>query len=82
MNEPRIVRHDVEKIPRLLQRPDNRVVRAFENANHASFGAAGHFLRARIIKIARDPRHHAIAIHRRSGIFRRDVNVGLARLFH
>ena len=37
VDDARIVRHDVEKIFRLLQSSDDRVVRAFQDANHAAF---------------------------------------------
>ena len=80
VDDARIVRHDVEEIFRLLQRADDRVVRAFENANHAAFGAALTASRARVTFIAGDPRHHSIAVHRRAGIFGRDKEVLLSRL--
>jgi hypothetical protein len=39
VDDARIVRHDVEKILRLLQRADDRVVGALQNPNDAAFRA-------------------------------------------
>src|SRR5205085_7699877 len=63
VDDARIVRHDVEKVFRLLQGADNRIVRAFENANHPAFRAIASALRAGIRHIAGDPGHDFIAIH-------------------
>ena len=39
VDDPRIIRNDVEEIFRLLQGSDDRIVRTFEDANHPAFGA-------------------------------------------
>ena len=57
-------------------------MRALQNADHAAFRATcSPLLGPRIIRIARDPRHDAIAVHRRAGVFRRDENIWLASFF-
>ena len=80
VDDARIVRDDVEEVFRLLQSPDDRIVRAFEDANHPALGASLAAFRARVTFIAGDPRHHFVAVHRRAGIFGGDEKILLARL--
>ena len=77
MNDARIVRHHVEKVFRLLERADDRVVRPFQNANDAPFRAVAAF-RPRVTFIARDSCDDLVAVHRRPGVFGGDVKIGLA----
>src|SRR5436190_13660451 len=65
MDDPWIIRDDVEKILRLFQRPDDRIVGALEDPNHASFRAIA-ALGAGMTFVPRDPRHHLVAMHRRA----------------
>ncbi len=79
MHDARIVGDDVEEVFRLLERADNGVVRAFEDADDAAFGPARSAAAARKSFIARDPRHHPVAMHGGAGILGGDVKVLLAR---
>ena len=86
VHQSRIVRHDVIKIPRLLQCSDNGVARALEDANDAAFApmlrcAVRSDLGAARRDIATNPRHHPVAVHCGARILSGDENVGLARLF-
>ena len=75
---PRIVRDDVKKISRLLQRSDDRIVRAFEDPNHPALRRPV-ALFARAYVIASDPRHHFVAVHRGAGVFGRNEKILLSR---
>jgi hypothetical protein len=75
-----IVRHDVEEIFRLLERPDDRVVRPFQDANHPAFRPVAPAFRPSVRHVTRDPRDHFIAVHRGAGVLRRDEKVLFARL--
>ena len=68
VDDARIIRHDIEEILRLLERADDRVVRALQDANDAAFRAIPAF-GAGVTVIARDSRHHLVAMHRRAGVF-------------
>ena len=78
VHDPWIIRDDVIKIPRMLQRPDNSIACALQNPDHSSFASS---FRALVGQIAGDPSHHAIAVHGRPGIFCCNENVRLARFF-
>ncbi len=78
VHEPRIIRDDVIEIARMLQRSDNRIARTFQNSNHAALASSLSIFWAPRNRIARDPRDHAIAVHGRAGVLRRDKNIGLA----
>ena len=80
VDDARIIRNDVEEVLRLLQSSDERIVRAFEDANHPALSAIPTAFRARVTFIAGDPRHHFVAVHRRAGIFGRDEKILLSRL--
>ena len=75
VNDPRIVRHDVEEVTRLLQSADDRVVGALENANDAALGTIARPARPGVIGIASDARDDAIAIHGGAGVFGGNENV-------
>src|SRR6266852_2036994 len=81
VDEPRIIRDDVIKIARMLQRSDNRIARTFQNSNHAALASSLSIFRAPWNRIARDPRDHAIAVHGCAGVLRCDKNIGLAWSF-
>ena len=72
VHEAWIVRHDVEEIARLLQRPDHCLVGSFQDPDDAAFRAIAGSSRPSIVGVARDPRDNPIAIHRRAGVFCRD----------
>src|ERR1044071_9056290 len=78
MNDARVIRDYVIKVPRALEGANNCIVRAFQDSNHPpfapSFDAAMRF-------IARYTRNHTIAMHRCSDVFRRNENVRSARRF-
>src|SRR5947199_4218700 len=78
VHEARVIGHDVVKIPRALESADNRIVSSFQNSNHApfapSFDAPKRF-------IPRYARHHTVAMHGCSNIFRCNENVRLPRHF-
>ena len=78
MDEPRIIRDDVIKVARMLQSSDNRIVRTFQNSNHATLASSMSIFRAPGNRIARDACDHAIAMHGCAGVLRRDKNIGLA----
>ena len=78
MHEARVIRHDVVKIPRALERADNRIVSSFQNPNHAPFATS---FDAPIRFISRYAGNHTVAMHGCSDVFRRDENVRLPRHF-
>src|SRR4051812_27604420 len=80
VHDPRIVRHDVEEILRLLERTDDRVVCALENANDAAFRAIAAFSPCETF-ITRDPRHHLVTMHRCPRVLRGDEEILFASLF-
>src|ERR1700731_274384 len=68
----------------MLQRSDNRVARALENANDAAFTSIFRCLSASdfgapLRDIETDPCDDAVAVHRSAGIFCRDKNIRLTR---
>ena len=75
--EPGIVRHDIEKIGRFLERSNQGVIRPHENSNDPTLLARGR-IRARPAGLLRrnDPRHHPVAVHRGESIFRPDIQIG------
>ena len=79
-HQPRIVRYDVIKISRVLQRSNNRVACALEDADHASLASISIF-GASLRDLATDPHDDAITVHCSAGVFRRDKNVRLAGFF-
>jgi len=86
VHQSRIVRHDVIKIPRLLQCSDNRVARALEDADDAAFAPMLRWLARPDLGAARrdvatDPCHHPVAVHCGAGILSGDENVRVCRLF-
>ena len=80
VDNARIIRNDVEKVFRLLQSSDDRIVRTFQDADHPSFGAPLAGFRAGVTFIAGDPGHHFVAVHRGAGIFGGDEKILLSRL--
>src|SRR5262245_14244665 len=78
VHETRIIRHHVIKIPRSLQRADDRIVSTFQDSNHAPF-ATSFYSPGR--RFRRNACNDAISMHRYPNVFRRNENVGLARLF-
>ena len=86
VDEPRIVRHDIIKIGRVLQRSDDGIACTLENANHAPFTSIFRCLSGSDFVpssryISTDARYDAIAVHRSPGILCRDENVRRARFF-
>ena len=79
VDDARIVRDDVEEVLRLLQRSDNGVVRALQNADDAAFGRTARSLAPSVAFVASDPRHDAIAMHGGAGVLGRDEKVLFAR---
>src|SRR5262249_49507622 len=75
VHDPWIIRHNIKEIPRLLQGPDDRFVRPFQNADDSSFRAADSRTPPPSMRLARNSRHHAISIHRRSGVLRGNEDV-------
>src|ERR1700687_1052899 len=68
----------------MLQRSDDRVARALENANNAAFTSifrclSGSDFGAPLRDIATDPCDDAVAVHRSAGIFRGDENIRFTR---
>src|SRR5947207_8240771 len=69
----------------MLKRPDNGVMSALQDPNHAAFGPlpsrcqSGSDSGPRVSFIASDPHNDPIAMHRRARIFGRDKNIRLAR---
>src|SRR5205085_11531520 len=57
VDETRIVRHNVMKVSRLLECPDDRVPRAFQNSNDPAFASLSIFCTTRW-KIAADSGDH------------------------
>src|SRR3954469_18178523 len=74
VHETRIIRHHVIKIPRSLQRADDRVVSTFEDSNHPSFTATLYPPGRRLRRYAHND---TISVHRCTAVFRRNENVGL-----
>src|SRR5438874_13098885 len=62
----------------MLQRPDDRIMCALQNSDHASLASS---FDASVGCIPRDASNHAVAVHGCSRVFRRDENVRLARFF-
>ena len=62
----------------MLQRPDDRIMCALQNSDHASLASS---FNASVGRIPRDASNHAVAVHGCPRVFRRDENVGLARFF-
>src|SRR4029453_3178302 len=56
-------------------------VGALQNPDDAAFGAIAPAASAGVIGIARDPRDDAIAVHRSTGVFRRNKDVALVGTF-
>src|SRR5215210_1473591 len=63
VHDPRIVRHDVKKIPGLLQCADDGVMRALQDPDDASFRTSGPAFRARVIFISSDAGDDTVAMH-------------------
>ena len=64
----------------MLKRPDNGVMSALQDPNHAAFGPPMSILSGPSVSfIASDPHNDPIAMHRRARIFGRDKNIRLAR---
>jgi hypothetical protein len=80
VNDAGIVRHDIEKVFRLLERPDDGVMRPLQNANHASFRPVAPAFRPRIRHVARNPRNHLVAVHRGACVLGGDKKVLFPRL--
>ena len=78
VHKSRIVRDDVVKIARMLERPDDGIVFALQNSNHASFAPS---LRTSVGRIPRNASNYAVAVHGCSRVLRRDKSVRLARFF-
>ena len=76
-SKPGIVRHDIEKIGRFLERSNQGVIRPHENPNDPALLARGR-IRARPAGLLRrnDPRHHSVAVHGCEGILRPDIQIG------
>ena len=80
MDDAWIVRDDVEEILRLLERTNDRIVRAFEDANDAALGAIAS-PGAGVTVVARDPGDDFVTVHGCAGVFCRDEEILFARLF-
>ncbi|MEJ7703304.1 MAG: hypothetical protein WKF47_06440 [Geodermatophilaceae bacterium] len=79
MNDARIVGHDVEEVPRLLQRADDRVVRALQDSDDAALGRARCRLsRARSCSSRVMRCDDAVAMHRGAGVFCSNEEILLA----
>ena len=78
MHKPRIIWHDIVKIRRPLECPDDRIVSALRDSNHTAFATS---LDAVIRAIARYTRNHAVAVHGCSDVLRCDENIRPARCF-
>src|SRR6266496_117375 len=78
VNESRIIRNNVIKISRMLQRPNDRIMSALQNSNYASFAPSSD---AAIGCILRDASNYTVPVHGCAGIFRCDENIRLARFF-
>ena len=81
VDDARIVRHNVEKLSRLLQGADDRIVRSFEDTDDAARGKITPAASACVGRIPRNARDDAIAIHGGAGVFRRDEDVALVVAF-
>src|SRR5207244_9229124 len=81
VDEPRIVRHDVIKVLRMLKRSDNGVARALENADDAALAPMSIFSAAALRNVATDPHYNAVAVHGGASVLGGDENVRLARFF-
>ena len=77
VNKTWIIRDDVIKVPRVLKRAHDRIARAFQDSDNASFRAFA----ARGRFIAGYARDHAVAVHGRAGVFGRDKNIWLSGSF-
>src|ERR1044071_6741326 len=80
MDDAGVVGDDVKEVLRLLERADDRVVRAFENADDTSFGAIAAFGPGKAL-VAGDAGYHLVAMHGRAGVLGGDEQVLLARCF-
>src|SRR5437867_4474764 len=78
VHKPRIVGHDVVKVPRPLQRADDRIVSALQNSNDTSFAPP---FDAVMRRIARYARNHAVAMHGCPDVLCCDENIRPARCF-
>jgi hypothetical protein len=78
VHETRIIRHHVIKIPRPLQRADDRVVSTLQDSNHAPFATSFNSPGRRLWRNTRDD---TISMHRYPNVFGCNKNVWLARLF-
>ena len=75
VHKPRIIRDDVVKVSRPLQRAYDRIVSALQDSNHTPFAPS---FDPPVRRIARYTHNHAVAVHPCPDIFRRDENVWLA----
>ena len=80
VDDARIIGHDVEEILRMLERADDGVVRALQDANDATFRPGAAAFGASVLFIAGDPGHDAIAVHGGAGVLRGNEEVLLAGL--
>src|SRR5206468_2059122 len=78
VQDARVIRYDVIKVPRALESADNRIVSSFQDSNHAPFATS---LNATIRFVPRDARNHTVAMHGCSDVFRRNENVRSTRRF-
>ena len=82
LDESRIVCHDIEEVFRALECSDDGFVGAGEDADDLAFAAfLGSGKKARFLRLARDARHDAVAVHGGETILGPDVEVWLALLF-
>ena len=82
LNESRIVGYDIEEILRALECADDGFIGASKDADDLAFAASlGSGKKSRFLRLARDARHDAVAVHGGETILGPYVEVRLALLF-